>query len=170
MEDDSISNNNNGNGNDGNNNNPSPSPDNDDIISLAKECGYSEYRESVSATLYFIEDRDDNGNDGNNDDNGNGNDDDFELLSRPLVKIHVYHTTRGIMTMLGHPRIAAGTNQLWRSNAYQDLADLKVFFDKPRQHTGKGYREGAYIRVYIRIVFVFDSHRIVSQGIASYCV
>jgi len=108
--------------NSGNNDN-GPSPE--EIVALAKDCGYSEYRASVSATLYFLQD-------------ARQNEDDL-LLSRPRVKIHVYFTTRSLMTMLGHP--VAGTNRLWRSNAYRDLEDLRGLFERPREHTGKGYRD-----------------------------
>jgi hypothetical protein len=56
----------------------------------------------------------------------------------PPVLINVYYTTRSIMTYMNHP--SAGTNELWRSNAYTDLQQLQTFFENPRKHTGKGYR------------------------------
>mmetsp|Transcript_56847 Transcript_56847/g.61624 ORF Transcript_56847/g.61624 Transcript_56847/m.61624 type:complete len:637 (+) Transcript_56847:118-2028(+) len=96
-----------------------------DIIALANECGYHEYCPSKSFTLYFIEEE--------------TSLDDQGRPSSPLIKIHVYYTTRGIMTQLGdHP--TQGPNQLWRSNAYKDIKDLKDYFINPRKHTGKGYR------------------------------
>ena len=102
-----------------------------DIIALATDCGYQEYCPSKSCTLYFLEKEKKNG----------------DGAHPPLIKIHVYYTTRGIMTQLGdHPQhnTPGQPNQLWRSNAYQDITELQDYFLHPRQHTGKGYRTGTY--------------------------
>eukprot|EP00977_Amphora_coffeiformis_P006886 scaffold1506_cov179-Amphora_coffeaeformis.AAC.23 len=59
----------------------------------------------------------------------------------PAVRINIYPTTRSIMTHLNHPN--ASTNELWRSNAYETLDELRTFFQNPRIHTGKGYRNAS---------------------------
>lgn len=89
-----------------------------EIIGLADECGYMKRRSEVSATLFFIETDPPHG--------------------MPPCRINIYYTTRSIMTYLNHP--SAGSNELWRSNAYEDLDELRDFFENPRIHTGKGYR------------------------------
>lgn len=94
--------------------NPTPS----EIIALAKRKGFIESRPEVSSTLFFQESS--------------------PQFSMPPVRINVYHTTRCVLTHLNHP--TQGTNELWRSDAYQTLEDLEQFFDNPRLHTGKGYR------------------------------
>eukprot|EP00934_Nitzschia_sp_Nitz4_P007734 Nitzschia sp. Nitz4//scaffold187_size43274//27258//28847//NITZ4_007338-RA/size43274-snap-gene-0.56-mRNA-1//1//CDS//3329539822//7724//frame0 len=93
-------------------------PSFEQVIQLALECGYKEYRPTISATLYFVEAKPTPG-------------------MKP-IKINVYPTTRSIMTYLDHPK--AGVNALWRSNAYDDLAELRELFMNPRAHTDKGYR------------------------------
>lgn len=55
----------------------------EEIIALAKECGYDQSRPSVSATLFFIEQS--------------------PAFDMPPVRINVYPTTRSIMTHLNHP-------------------------------------------------------------------
>jgi hypothetical protein len=95
-------------------NNPTPS----EIIALAKRKGFIESRSEVSSTLFFEESS--------------------PQFSMPPVRIHVYYTTRCVLTHLNHP--TQGTNELWRSDAYQTLQDLEEIFDNPRLHTGKGYR------------------------------
>lgn len=100
--------------------NPTP----DEIISLAQSMGYTERRDMISATLFFVESNPEAG--------------------VPACLINIYYTTRSIMTHLNHPGRNAssgdGTNELWRSNAYDNLEELKEFFVNPRLHTGKGYR------------------------------
>ncbi len=100
------------------NNPPNPQIRPDEIIALAKSLGYSERRTSVSYTLFFREDN--------------------PAHDMPPVLLNVYYTTRSIMTYLNHP--TAGSNELWRSNAYKDLDELKSFLENPRRHSGKGYR------------------------------
>ncbi len=97
---------------------PKPKPQPDEIIALAKSLGYSERRTPVSYTLFFREDD--------------------PAHNMPPVLLNVYYTTRSIMTYLNHP--TAGSNELWRSNAYKDLDELKSFLENPRRHSGKGYR------------------------------
>ena len=91
----------------------------EDIISLAQSIGYKERRETVSSTLFFIESN--------------------PAPGVPACLINVYYTTRSIMTHLNHPG-SAGTNELWRSNAYDTLEELRDLFENPRMHTSKGYR------------------------------
>ena len=98
------------------------SPTFGEIQNLAKECGYDERRPSVSATLFFIERS--------------------PAYGMPPVRINVYPTTRSLMTHLNHPTAAA--NELWRSNAYDTLQELRTFLDNPRIHTGKGYRNARH--------------------------
>lgn len=93
-----------------------PTPE--EVISLAWSVGYEERRPSVSSTLFFKETNPEH--------------------DMPACLINIYYTTRSIMTHLNHS--ATGTNELWRSNAYNDLEELRVFFLNPRIHTGKGYR------------------------------
>jgi hypothetical protein len=109
-------------------NNVVPSPE--EIIALAESLGYMERRPTTSFTLFFIE-----------------KDPSLSLsLSlpdgmMPPCRINIYYTTRSIMTHLNHPSALDGsTNQLWRSNAYDTLEELREFFLNPRIHTGKGYR------------------------------
>lgn len=93
-------------------------PRSEDITELAMSLGYEERRSEASSTLFFE-----------------------EMSPQPGRKpslINIYYTTRSIMTYLHHPK--AGSNQMWRSNAYKDLEELKMYFIDPRQHTGKGYR------------------------------
>ena len=45
------------------------------------------------------------------------------------------------MTQLPHP--SSGYNELWRSTAYDSLESLAMFFENPRKHTGKGYRQAS---------------------------
>lgn len=45
------------------------------------------------------------------------------------------------MTQLPHP--SSGYNELWRSSAYDSLESLAMFFENPRKHTGKGYRQAS---------------------------
>ena len=111
----------------------SPSPSVEDIIAVATECGYSQYRPMQSATLYFLEEQQAHSEAASEMDT-------TIRLRRPPVKLHVYYTTHGIMTQLNHP--VHGTNQMWRSAAYATLADLEQFFVAPRKHTGQGYRSG----------------------------
>mmetsp|Transcript_23463 Transcript_23463/g.47605 ORF Transcript_23463/g.47605 Transcript_23463/m.47605 type:complete len:396 (-) Transcript_23463:498-1685(-) len=91
------------------------------IKRIAKECGYVERREEASHTLFFkksaYEGRDE--------------------YKYPTL-INVFHTTRGAMTKLSHPK--SGYNQLWRSMAYDSEETLKAILDNPRTHTGKGHR------------------------------
>ena len=96
----------------------SPSPSANEIIALAEAMGYQQRRETVSATLFFKEAA--------------------PAFDMPPVLINIYYTTRSIMTYLNHPN--SGTNELWRSNAYENLDELRTFFDNPRIHSGKGYR------------------------------
>jgi len=95
----------------------SPTPS--DIIGLALSSGFKERRPEISYTLFFE-----------------------EISSQhdmPPVLINIYYTTRSIMTYMNHP--SAGSNELWRSNAYKNIEDLQIFFKNPRSHTGKGYRK-----------------------------
>jgi hypothetical protein len=89
-----------------------------DIISIAVSLGYVQRRPMVSSTIFLIEQTPQHG--------------------MPACRINIFYTTRSIMTHLNHPD--AGLNELWRSNAYNDLEELKVFLENPRIHTGKGYR------------------------------
>mmetsp|Transcript_23211 Transcript_23211/g.38427 ORF Transcript_23211/g.38427 Transcript_23211/m.38427 type:complete len:464 (+) Transcript_23211:59-1450(+) len=102
---------------------PSPEEINEiikgEIITLAQSVGYEERRPTVSYTLFFIE-KD-------------------PAHDMPPCRINVYYTTRSIMTHLNHPPTGR-TNELWRSNAYDNLEELRAFFLNPRIHTGKGYR------------------------------
>jgi len=95
---------------------PPPTPD--EIVSLAQSMGYEERRESVSSTLFFIERN--------------------PAPGKPACLLNIFYTTRSIMTKLEHDK--AGSNELWRSNAYDTLEDLRALLENPRQHTGKGYR------------------------------
>lgn len=97
---------------------PSSFPTPADIIALANSKGYNQRRPSVSATLFFVERDPEHG--------------------MPPCLLNVFYTTRSIMTFLNHPN--SGSNELWRSNAYDTIEELGEFFDNPRQHTGKGYR------------------------------
>ena len=97
----------------------SSSPTPTEIISLAIEMGYKVRREEVSKTLFFEEISPDFG--------------------MPPCLINIYYTTRSIMTYLNHPS-KKGSNELWRSNAYDDIDELRKFFVNPRIHSGKGYR------------------------------
>jgi len=90
------------------------------IIAIALSAGYEQRRDKVSSTLFFQE--------------SNPADPDV-----PAILINIYYTTRSIMTLLCHPG-GAGKNELWRSNAYDTLFELQDLFEKPRMHTGKGYR------------------------------
>ena len=96
----------------------STSPQPQDIISLASSLGYKERRSEISATLFFQELN--------------------PAHNMPPVRINIYYTTRSIMTHLNHP--TAGTNELWRSNAYNTIEELTTFLENPRRHSGKGYR------------------------------
>jgi hypothetical protein len=91
----------------------------EDIIALAESVGYKQHRPLVSYTLFFVETA--------------------PVHDMPPCRINVYYTTRSIMTHLNHPPTGR-TNELWRSNAYDDLEELRAFFLNPRIHTGKGYR------------------------------
>jgi len=44
------------------------------------------------------------------------------------------------MTYLNHPTSRGRRNELWRSNAYDNLEELASYIRNPRIHTGKGYR------------------------------
>lgn len=88
------------------------------IIELASRYGYKERRTEASATLFFAEINPEHG--------------------MPPVLMNIYYTTRSIMSYMNHP--ASGTNEMWRSNAYKDLEELKTYFENPRRHSGKGYR------------------------------
>ena len=101
-----------------------------DIIAIAFECGYVQYRPMVSATLYFEQ----------RDPPFVENDDGTTTAATP-IKINVYYTTRSLMTHLPHP--TRGTNQMWRSGAYQTAAELRNLFRNPRQHTPIGYRDAS---------------------------
>lgn len=90
----------------------------DEIIAMAKKVGYSLRRPEASSTLFFRE----------------GN----PTHGMPAVLINVFYTTRSIMTYLNHPQ--GGSNELWRSNAYDDVDELQTFLENPRRHSGKGYR------------------------------
>jgi hypothetical protein len=94
----------------------------EEIIALAQKMGYKERRPSVSSTLFFVESAPSMAPDA------------------AAVLINIYYTTRSIMTLLQHPG-SAGTNELWRSHAYDTLEELQRFFENPRIHTGKGYRK-----------------------------
>ena len=98
-----------------------------DILAIAFECGYVQYRPMVSSTLYFEQ----------KDPPSIHNDDGTTTTATP-IKINVYYTTRSIMTYLPHP--TRGTNQLWRSGAYRTADELRNLFLDPRQHTNIGYR------------------------------
>jgi len=89
-----------------------------EIIELASSCGYKERRREVSATLFFAEINPEHG--------------------MPPVLLNIYYTTRSIMSYMNHP--SSGINEMWRSNAYKDLRELKTYFENPRRHSGKGYR------------------------------
>ena len=94
------------------------SPQPAEIVALASTMGYKERRPEASATLFFAEINPSHG--------------------MPPVLLNVYYTTRSIMSYMNHP--TAGTNEMWRSSAYSDLEELKTFFENPRRHSGKGYR------------------------------
>mmetsp|Transcript_26130 Transcript_26130/g.38676 ORF Transcript_26130/g.38676 Transcript_26130/m.38676 type:complete len:482 (+) Transcript_26130:88-1533(+) len=94
------------------------SPQPAEIIELASSCGYEERRTEVSATLFFGEV--------------------FPAHGMPPILLNIYYTTRSIMSYMNHP--SSGTNEMWRSNAYKDLDELKDYFQNPRRHSGKGYR------------------------------
>lgn len=98
-----------------------------DILAIAFECGYVQYRPMVSSTLYFEQ----------KDPPSVQNDDGTTTTATP-VKINVYYTTRSIMTYLPHP--TRGINQMWRSGAYRTADELRNLFLDPRQHTNIGYR------------------------------
>mmetsp|Transcript_30363 Transcript_30363/g.34938 ORF Transcript_30363/g.34938 Transcript_30363/m.34938 type:complete len:456 (-) Transcript_30363:43-1410(-) len=89
-----------------------------EIDALASEMGYSQRRSKASYTLFYKEDTSPHG--------------------MPPVLINIYYTTRSVMTFLNH--ITTGSNELWRSNAYASIEELREIFRKPRIHTGKGYR------------------------------
>jgi hypothetical protein len=102
--------------NDNQDNAASASPE--EIIAIAKSVGFLERRPTTSSTLFFI---------------------DNPSYGTPPCRINIYYTTRSIMTHLHHPS-SASTNELWRSNAYDTLEELRELFVNPRRHTGKGYR------------------------------
>jgi hypothetical protein len=89
-----------------------------EIIAIAESVGFQERRPTASSTLFFI---------------------DNPACGTPPIRINIYYTTRSIMTHLQHPS-SASTNELWRSNAYDTLEELRELFLNPRAHTGKGYR------------------------------
>ena len=93
-------------------------PQPEEIIELAKSLGYEERREETSATLFFKEIS--------------------PKHNMPPCLLNIYYTTRSIMSFMNHP--TAGTNEMWRSNAYKDIDELKTYFENPRKHSGKGYR------------------------------
>ena len=101
-----------------------------DIVKIASDCGYSQYRDMISSTLYFQQDHPP----------ALVNEVDGSSMAQAPIKIHVYFTTRSIMTYLpNHP--TKGANQMWRSSAYQNASQLKQWFLNPRQHTNIGYRK-----------------------------
>jgi hypothetical protein len=95
---------------------PSPTPE--QIIALAESVGYKERRPTTSFTLFFVETN--------------------VKYEMPPCRINIFYTTRSIMTHLNHP--STNSNELWRSNAYDTLEELRELFLNPRIHTGKGYR------------------------------
>lgn len=101
------------------NNMPGEFPTPLEIKALAEDYGYVERRAECSATLFFREDKPEN--------------------NQEPILINIFYTTRGIMTKLPHP--TRGYNELWRRSAYDSLESLAVFFENPRTHTGKGYRQ-----------------------------
>ena len=94
------------------------SPQASEIIALATSLGYKQRRAEVSLTLFFEEEKPEH--------------------DMPPVLINIYYTTRSIMSYLNHPTM--GKNEMWRSNAYKNLDELRSFFESPRRHSGKGYR------------------------------
>ena len=90
-----------------------------EIKALAEDYGYVERRSEVSYTLFFREDKP-------------------EQEGQPIL-INIFYTTRGIMTKLPHPK--QGYNEMWRRTAYDSLESLAMFFENPRTHSGKGYRQ-----------------------------
>ena len=90
----------------------------DEIIAIAKSCGFQERRPTASSTLFFI---------------------DNPSYGKSPCRINIYYTTRSIMTHLHHPS-SESMNELWRSNAYDTLEELRELFLNPRMHTNKGYR------------------------------
>mmetsp|Transcript_34504 Transcript_34504/g.62079 ORF Transcript_34504/g.62079 Transcript_34504/m.62079 type:complete len:466 (+) Transcript_34504:157-1554(+) len=90
-----------------------------EIKALAEDYGYTERREEVSCTLFFLQTNP-------------------QTPNHPLL-INIFYTTRGIMTQLPHP--SQGYNSLWRSSAYDSLETLAMLFENPRAHTGRGYRQ-----------------------------
>jgi len=95
-----------------------PSPEATEVATLALCLGYQERRPEVNNTLFFEQT-------------------DPEEGTAPIL-INIYYTTRSIMTYLNHP--TTGPNELWRSNAYENVWELELILQNPRMHTGKGYR------------------------------
>lgn len=91
----------------------------EDIVALAKSLGYEERRPKVSCTLFFV----------------------AENQPEDPILIDVYYTTRTVKTLLKHPK--QGFSQLFRSDAYSSLSELREIMVNPRIHTGKGYRKAA---------------------------
>jgi hypothetical protein len=87
----------------------------EEVITMASSYGFVEYRQQVNATI-FLEKIADN------------------------YKINVFYSTRGLMTILDHPK---GRKPLWRSSAYKDLSGLEALLANPRLHTSFGYRKSA---------------------------
>ncbi|KAL3800692.1 hypothetical protein ACHAWO_013234 [Cyclotella atomus] len=91
---------------------PNPST----IKQIAAQHGFTERRDEVSSTLFFIRLRD-------------------------KTLINVFYTTGGVMTKLSH--LKSGYNELWRSDAYHSVETLAAIFKNPRIHTGQGYRKAS---------------------------
>lgn len=56
---------------------------------------------------------------------------------RDDIRINVYYSTMTVGTCLTHPK--QGKTQLFRRNVTPDL--LNMLFEKPRTHTGIGYKQ-----------------------------
>jgi hypothetical protein len=93
-----------------------PTPE--DIITLASKYGFYEYRQQINATIFLEKVIAD--------------------ASGGKCKVHVFHSTRGLMTDLPHPK---GRRPLWRSSSYTDISTLEALLVDPRRHTGYGYRQ-----------------------------
>mmetsp|Transcript_13390 Transcript_13390/g.19150 ORF Transcript_13390/g.19150 Transcript_13390/m.19150 type:complete len:582 (-) Transcript_13390:360-2105(-) len=132
----------------------------EDIIALASHLGYRQRRPEASSTLFFVQDQQqqqqpsfhhenetlsnikfESKSSTSSSDNkikeSNNNDTQAITPSTPIL-INIYYTTKSIMTYMDHPK--RGTNELWRSHAYNTLEELGNFFCNPREHSNKGYR------------------------------
>lgn len=58
------------------------------------------------------------------------------IFRRDKEQVNVWYTKMTVATVVDHPK--KGRQQLYRKHV--SLTELNKIFQKPRQHTGKGYR------------------------------